>query len=131
MSQWAEGRFEVQLRPLPDVDERDGLSLGRMALDKRFEGDLAGTGQGLMLTAMTPVKGSAGYVAIERFVGTLAGRSGGFAFLHRGVMAHGAQDLSITVVPDSGSGGLQGLSGSLQIRVEGGQHFYSFRYQLP
>jgi hypothetical protein len=80
---------------------------------------------------MTPVKGSAGYVAIERFTGSLMGRSGSFVFQHSGSMNQGAQQLSITVVPDSGTGALKGLAGQFKIRIENGQHFYEFDHSLP
>ena len=96
----------------------------RMSLDKQFQGDLEGTGRGEMLTALTDVKGSAGYVAIERVTGTLHGRRGSFALLHRGIMSRGVQDLAITVVPDSGAGQLAGLAGKLDIKIVEGKHFY-------
>ncbi|PYT10028.1 MAG: DUF3224 domain-containing protein [Acidobacteria bacterium] len=106
-------------------------SEGRMLLDKRFEGDLVGTGKGEMLTALTSVKGSAGYVAIERVAGTLHGRSGAFVFQHSGSMNRGAQQLSITVVPDSGTGALVGISGTFKLNIVDGKHFYEFEYSLP
>ena len=81
-----------------------------------------------MLTAMTPVKGSAGYVAIERVTGTLAGKQGSFALQHTGTMDRGAQQLRISVVPDSGTGDLTGLTGELTIQIAGGQHSYEFQY---
>ena len=89
------------------------------------------TSHGQMLTALTPVKGSAGYVAIERVNGTLQGRSGSFVFQHSGSMDHGAQRLSISVVADSGTGGLAGISGEFRITITDGQHFYEFDYALP
>ena len=108
----------------------DGVTLGRMSLDKRFDGDLSATGRGQMLTAMTAVQGSAGYVAIERVTGTLHGKSGSFVFQHTGRMAHGAQQLSISVVPDSGTGELTGISGTFRIQIVEGKHFYEFDYRL-
>jgi hypothetical protein len=84
-----------------------------------------------MLTAMTPVKGSAGYVAIEKVTGTLHGRTGSFVFQHTGTMDHGAQSLSITVVPDSGTGALTGISGTFRLTIVDGQHLYEFEYELP
>jgi hypothetical protein len=85
-----------------------------------------------MLTATTAVRGSAGYVAIEHVDGTLGGRRGTFVLQHSGTMAGGAQSLTITVVPDSGTGELEGLSGELAITVEeGGKHLYDFAYSLP
>ena len=129
--QTAKGRFTVQLKPAAAPDDAAGISLGRMTLDKVFEGDLVGTGAGQMLTAMTAVQGSAGYVAIERVSGQLHGKTGSFVFQHTGTMDHGAQSLSITVVPDSGTGDLVGIRGSFKLRIEAGQHLYDFDYQLP
>ena len=127
----AEGSFNVEIKPQADPAAADGVSLGRLSLDKRFEGDLVATGQGQMLTAMTPVQGSAGYVAIERITGTLHGKQGSFVFQHTGTMTRGAQQLSITVVPDSGTGELAGLSGSFRLQIVDGRHLYTFEYQLP
>ncbi|SFM52739.1 DUF3224 domain-containing protein [Variovorax sp. OV329] len=127
----AEGSFNAEIKPQADPAAADGVSLGRLSLDKRFEGDLVATGQGQMLTAMTPVQGSAGYVAIERITGTLHGKQGSFVFQHTGTMTRGAQQLSITVVPDSGTGELAGLSGSFRLQIVDGRHLYTFEYQLP
>lgn len=126
----ATGSFTVQMKPLAD-SPAEGVTLGRLSLDKTFDGDLVGTGHGEMLTAMTPVQGSAGYVAIERVTGSLHGRSGSFVLQHTGMMDQGAQQLSITVVPGSGTGALVGLAGQFKLRIEQGQHFYSFDYTLP
>ncbi|MFT3818821.1 MAG: DUF3224 domain-containing protein [Rubrivivax sp.] len=127
----AKGSFTVEMKPQAEPATADGVSLGRMSLDKRFDGDLVAIGKGEMLTALTAVKGSAGYVAIERVTGTLHGRSGSFVFQHSGTMDKGAQQLAITVVPDSGTGALAGISGSFRISIAGGQHFYEFEYALP
>jgi hypothetical protein len=102
-----------------------------MSIDKRFHGDLEATSRGEMLSAMTAVKGSAAYSAVEHVSGTLGGRRGTFVLQHTGVMARGAQRLGITVVPDSGTGELAGLAGTMQIHVEGGKHSYTFDYTLP
>jgi hypothetical protein len=131
MTTIAKGTFTVEMKPQGEGQAAEGVTTGRMALNKRFEGDLVGTGQGEMLTALTPVKGSAGYVAIERVTGTLLGRSGSFVFQHSGTMNAGAQQLAIGVVPDSGTGALTGLQGQFRIRIEGGKHFYEFEYSLP
>ncbi|MBW8809626.1 MAG: DUF3224 domain-containing protein, partial [Lysobacter sp.] len=105
---------------------------GRMSIDKQFHGELEAASRGEMLAAMTAVKGSAGYAALEKVEGTLAGRSGSFLLLHRGLMDRGTPDLSVTVVPDSGSGELSGLTGRMKIEIrEGGAHFYVFDYELP
>lgn len=127
----AKGSFTVDLAPLGDADAVAGVTLGRMTLDKRFEGELTGTGKGEMLFARTPVKGSAGYVAVERVTGTLHGRSGSFVFQHSGTMAGGSQQLSITVVPDSGTGELAGLAGNFILTMIDGKHLYEFEYSLP
>lgn len=97
----ATGTFEVKLVPQGAEDKGEGSTLGRLSLDKQFHGDLEGTGKGEMLTGLTDVNGSAGYVAIERVTGTLHGRRGSFVLLHRGIMARGAQDSSRTPVPVS------------------------------
>ena len=130
MSSIAKGSFTVDLKPLPEPDVADGVTLGRMSLEKRFEGDLVASGKGQMLTAVTAVQGSAGYVAIERVTGTLHGKGGSFVFQHSGTVAGGAQQLSITVVPDSGTGELAGISGAFRIQIVEGRHFYEFEYQL-
>ena len=127
----AKGTFSVEIKPQVEPNTAEGVSLGRMSLDKRFEGDLVASGKGEMLTALTPTKGSAGYVAIERVTGTLQGRSGSFVFQHSGTMDHGAQRLSITVVPGSGTGALAGISGTFKINITEGKHFYEFEYSLP
>ena len=124
----ASGSFEVQVTPQAQ-DQAEGSTLGRMSLDKQFHGDLVGTGKGEMLTASTET-GSAVYVAIERVTGTLHGRSGAFVLLHNGAMMRDSQQLTITVVPDSGTGQLAGLAGNLAITIADGKHFYSFEYTL-
>src|SRR4051794_321731 len=106
----ASGHFIVKITPEWNDAAADGGSLGRMALDKQFHGDLEGTSRGIMLTAGTSTKGSAGYVAIERVSGSLDGRQGSFVLQHSGTMNRGAPQLTITVVPDSGSGQLTGLA---------------------
>ncbi len=127
----ASGAFEVQLTPQKPDGYADGTSLRRLTIDKQYRGDLAGTGKGQMLTAVTPVKGSAAYVAIERITGTLNGRDGSFVLVHRGVMAGGEQELTLTVVPDSGTEELAGLSGTMRINIADGRHSYEFEYALP
>ncbi len=127
----AKGTFEVTMKPLPSVDAGADDKLARMSLDKQFAGDLVGTGKGEMLSAGTEVKGSAGYVAIEKVVGTLDGRKGSFVFQHSATMNRGAPQLTITVVPDSGTEGLTGIAGKFQIDIKDGKHFYDFEYTLP
>jgi hypothetical protein len=132
MSVHAAGPFEVKLTP---QDDKLDPTLGRMTLDKTFHGDLEATSKGQMLTASTDVKGSAAYVAVERVTGTLrtpAGpRIGSFALYHTGTLTRGTPELSVNVVPDSGTGQLTGLSGKMAIDISGGKHSYSFDYTLP
>ncbi len=127
----ARGTFEVQITPLPGDAYTDAATLGRMTIDKQFSGDLVGTGKGQMLTGMGSVKGSAAYSAIERVTGTLAGKSGSFVLQHTGVMTRGAQSLVITIVPDSGTDELTGISGTLAIIIDGKKHSYDLEYTLP
>jgi hypothetical protein len=125
----ATGAFDVKMTPEME-DKGEGPALGRFALDKQFHGDLQAVSKGQMLTAMGEVKTSAGYVAIERVTGTLQGRSGSFALLHRGIMSSAGQELSVMVVPDSGSGQLKGLKGEMSIKVVEGKHTYELNYSL-
>lgn len=125
------GQFTVKLNPLESYAQgMDGINLGRMSIDKKFEGDLDATSRGEMLSAMTSVKGSAGYVAIEQVSGTLSGKKGSFVLQHFGTMKQGSDRLVLEVVPDSGTGALSGLAGKMTINREGGQHYYEFDYAL-
>jgi hypothetical protein len=130
MSMHASGAFEVKLNPLPAYNTSADAKLGRMSIDKQFHGGLEGTSQGEMLSAMTDIKGSAGYVAIERVNGTLDGRRGSFVLQHNATMNRGEPFLNIIVVPDSGSGELAGLTGSMKIIIAEGRHSYEFDYAL-
>ena len=125
------GTFEVKLAPIEAYNQDEGASLGRMSIDKQFHGDLEATSKGEMLTAGTATHGSAGYVAIERVTGTLAGRRGTFALQHSGTMNRGVAELSVDVVPDSGTGELAGLSGLMVIKMAEKKHYYDFEYSLP
>jgi hypothetical protein len=126
----ASGTFEVKLAPQTD-DKSDSL-LGRMTIDKQYHGDLEGTSKGQMLTGMTETKGSAAYVAIEKFSGTLKGRTGTFILQHMGTMNRGEPHLTVTVVPDSGTGQLAGLSiANFTLKIDEGKHSYEFDYTLP
>ena len=127
----AKGTFNVSLKPQPMSDVASGAEIGRMSLDKQFFGDLVGTSKGEMLSAMSAVKGSAGYVAIERVSGTLEGKTGTFVLQHSGTMNRGTPTLTVTTVPDSGTDGLTGISGSLTIDIVDGKHLYTFTYSLP
>jgi|SRR5450432_3456891 hypothetical protein len=126
------GEFEVKLNPQKaDNPEAESAGLSRMSLDKQFQGALEASSKGEMISVMTEVKGSGVYVAIERVSGALNGRRGSFILHHRGVMTRGTPELSVTVVPDSGTGELTGLTGEMQIRMPDGKHFYDFSYSLP
>jgi hypothetical protein len=127
----ASGSFEVKMTPQAADENVGDASIGRMALDKRYHGDLDATGLGQMLAAGTAVQGSAGYVAMERVSGTLGGRRGAFHLQHSGTMTRGAPELRISVVPDSATDELEGLTGTLAIRIADGKHFYDFEYSLP
>ncbi|MEA2699408.1 MAG: hypothetical protein QOI66_3679 [Myxococcales bacterium] len=126
----AAGTFEVTMNSQPPYDSGEGVTLSRIAITKRFQGDLEGSGSVEMLSAMTPVKGSAGYVAIERVFGRLHGRVGSFVLQHSGTMDRGRPSLSVTVVPDSGTAGLKGLAGAMTIDITDGKHSYAFEYTL-
>lgn len=127
----ATGTFEVKINSLPPYNTSVDAKLARMSIDKQFHGDIEAVSQGEMLSAGTDIKGSAGYVAIERVTGTLNGRSGGFVLQHNATMTRGAPYLNIIVVPDSGTGELSGLSGTLHIIIDKGQHSYEFQYSMP
>ncbi|MBA3670692.1 MAG: DUF3224 domain-containing protein [Gemmatimonadaceae bacterium] len=126
----ARGTFDVTLAPLPPYESTEGALLGRFSLDKTFSGELDATSRGEMLSAGSAVKGSAGYVAIERVVGTLAGQEGTFVLQHNGTMNRGAPSLIVTVVPDSGTGALSSLAGTMSIEIADGVHSYHFAYSL-
>jgi Protein of unknown function (DUF3224) len=127
----ASGSFEVKMIPQPQEEGVGDPRVGRMALDKQYHGSLEATSRGQMLTFMTDVEGSAGYVAIERVTGTLDGRGGTFSLQHSGIMTRGVPQLTITVVPDSGTGELLGLAGMMTIDIADGKHSYDFEYTLP
>jgi hypothetical protein len=126
----AKGYFEVKLQPLPSDGSTEGTAIGRFGLIKDFHGDLNGTGKGLMLGIGSPQSGSAGYVAMEEFIGVLDGKPGSFALQHRGTMHAGATSLDVNVVPSSGSGELAGISGSFEIDIVDGVHNYTFDYDF-
>jgi hypothetical protein len=127
----ASGTFEVKLNAQAQDEKVGDPTLGRMSIDKQFRGDLEGTSKGQMLVTGTEVQGSAGYVAMERVIGTLHGHKGTFALQHSGTMTRGAPQLSVTVVPDSGTGQLVGLAGKMTINIVDGKHLYEFEYTLP
>lgn len=125
------GTFSAILNPLDGyVRGENGVKLGRMSIQKTWNGELKAKSKGEMVSAMTPVKGSAGYVAIEQVTGTLAGKKGSFVLQHFGIMDKGKDRLILEVVPDSGTDELQGLTGKMAIRIEEGTHFYDFEFDL-
>jgi hypothetical protein len=131
MPHHATGTFEVKLTPLDPAFKAEDNSIGRFSLDKQFHGALEATSKGEMLSGAGTVKGSGGYVAIERVTGTLDGRSGTFILQHNGTMQNGVFHLNVIVVPDSGTAQLTGLHGSMEIIIKDGHHSYDLTYTLP
>ena len=126
----ATGTFETKMHPEPPYAENDGISIGRLWIDKTWVGELVGTSKVDMLAARGPIANSAGYVAIERVVGTLGGKTGTFVLQHTGVMDRGESSLVVKVVPDSGTGELAGLRGTLTIDIVDKVHHYAFDFTL-
>ncbi len=126
-----QGEFEIRRDMQPGCDLGDEISAMHVRFDKRFSGPLEATSVVQMLGYMTATEGSGAYVAIERIVGTLEGRSGSFVMQHAGTMDRGERTLNVNVVPDSATGELTGLRGTLQIDIVDGRHFYRFDYALP
>lgn len=126
----ATGQFEVKLTPQTPPAAIESARLGRMSIDKQFQGDLIGHSLGEMLAVRTEVDGSAGYVALERVEGSLGGHTGSFVLQHSGTMNRGVSTLTLTVVANSGTGELAGLSGSMAIDIVEGQHHYTMDYRL-
>jgi hypothetical protein len=131
VTEHASGTFEVKLAPTGEADKAEGSTLGSYSLEKQYHGDLEASAKGTMLTAGTDVKGSAGYVAIERVTGALKGHKGSFVLQHNGMLTRGTPQQNIVVVPDSGTGELTGLTGKLTVIIESGKHSYEFDYSLP
>jgi hypothetical protein len=128
----ASGTFDVKLAPVGNDSVPEGPNMGRLSIDKIFKGDIDGVSKGEMITAAgITVKESAAYSAVERVTATLHGKKGSFALQHTGVMDRGKPSLTITVVPDSGTGELTGLTGKLDIIIEGKEHRYVFEYSMP
>ncbi len=127
-----EGSGTFTMLAVPDgTVARPGDSRARMTFTKAWSGPLSGTSEGVMLSAGSPADGAAGYVALERFEGTLDGRAGSFALQQCGTMAHGRDSLLAIVTPGSGTGALAGLAGTLAIERIDGQHRYTLQYALP
>lgn len=125
----ARGTFDVKVTQQPQDDSAAG-PFGRLFLDKQFHGDLNASSKGQMMAAGTAVEGSGAYVAFELVTGTLNGKKGSFILQHKGTMRKGSYNLSVTVVPDSGTDELAGISGSMTIIIEGGKHSYEFEYSF-
>ncbi|MBU1383236.1 MAG: DUF3224 domain-containing protein [Alphaproteobacteria bacterium] len=125
----ARGTFDVTITPVPPSDGAPPGAPGRMTLSKVFHGDIDGTAEGEMLATLVGQSGA--YVALERVHGRVGGRTGSFALAHRGMMDDGAQDLSIAVVPGSGTGELAGIAGTFRLVIEDGVHRYDLEYSLP
>jgi hypothetical protein len=130
MTRHATGSFEVKITPQP-TDDKSATPLGRITIDKQIHGDLEATSHGEMLTAGVTVKDSGAYVAVERVTGMLNGRTGSFILQHSATMTRGVPHLSITVVPDSGTGQLAGITGTFHVIISNGKHSYDFEYTLP
>jgi len=131
MNALASGTFEVTMNPEPPYDVNDGASIGRVSIKKQFSGDLTASSTVEMIGARSALaKGSAGYVAIERVTGSLHGKSGSFVLQHSGTMTRGKGELSVSVVPDSATGELKGLSGRMTIEISDGNHSYGFEYSI-
>lgn len=128
--QEATGTFEVETQEEPAFDSRDGVELAQVAVSKTFDGPLKGGSAMRMLKAVGTVPGSAGYVGIERFTGSLDGREGTFVCQHNGIMTRGRPELTVAIVPDSGTGELVGLSGTVAIDVVDGRHHYTIAYEF-
>src|SRR5215470_1043223 len=129
MSEMAKGTFEVKATPVA-ADAGDDSGIGRLTLDKKFSGDLEGTSRGQMLGFRSAKEGSGGYVAQEKVTAKLGGRSGSFILQHIGTMIGNVPNLNVTVVPDSGTGELTGISGTMTIIIAGGKHNYEFAYKI-
>ncbi len=125
----ATGTFTVEMQPVSQTGDH-GITLGQMTLAKTFRGDLDGSSKGTMLTAVTPIKGSADYVAIEQFTGSLSGKTGSFVLTHHGRMHGETSELSLSVVPDSGTGELEGLRGTMTIDRNADGHRWTLTYEL-
>lgn len=127
----ATGTFDIKLTPQTATAEIETAKLSRMTIDKQFHGDLTAASLGEMLAVRMEAHGSAGYVAMERVTGTLHGHKGSFVLQHSGTMNRGVSSLQLTVVPDSGTGELTQLSGSMTIEIDQGAHRYTMDYVLP
>jgi Protein of unknown function (DUF3224) len=125
----AKGTFDVKVTAAAEC--AGDAAIGRFLLDKQFHGGLEGTSDGEMLAAGAVAKGSGGYVAMEKVTGRLDGRKGTFVLQHSGTMTAGVPQMTVTVVPDSGTEQLIGIAGTMIIKIDAGKHSYDFAYTLP
>jgi hypothetical protein len=113
------------------ISDTDGVGIGRAQISKTFTGDLVGTGVVEMLTTVCGESGSRAYVAMERIEGTLAGRTGSFVLHHSATATASGQSATWTVVPDSGTGELAGITGTGDIAIApDGSHTFTLDYDL-
>jgi hypothetical protein len=124
----AKGSFDVNITPQESAPD---APVARMRLYKEFHGDLEAVAHGEMTAAHEPLTGAGVYVAIDRVTGTLHGKSGSFLIAHRGIRNVDGQELSIVIVPGSGTGQLTGITGSVGIEILEKKHFYTMDYELP
>jgi hypothetical protein len=130
MTEHAKGTFDVKVLPQTDDVDIGDPTIGRFALEKQFHGDLDAISKGQMLGSRSD-NGAGGYVAIERISGSLSGHKGSFSLQHIGTMQGGKSTMDVQVVPGSGSGELEGISGRMTIIIADGKHSYDFQYSLP
>ncbi|MBB3727138.1 DUF3224 domain-containing protein [Nonomuraea dietziae] len=117
--------------PQEPYDVADGTALAFVTLSKTFEGDLAGSSSVTMIVSSSEREDSRSYVAMERVSCALGGREGTFVLQHNAVSDQGEDSLVCAVVPGSGTGGLTGLRGRMQILVApDGSHSYILDYEL-
>ena len=132
MTAQATGTFDVKVTPLPTDEKVKGVTVGRFAIEKQWQGDIVGVSKGEMMSAGGEVKGSGGYVAVEPMTVSVKGKSGTFILMHHATMKNdGDFKMMINVIPDSGTGDLTGIAGTLTIIIEGKNHSYKFDYTLP
>ena len=128
MTYHARGTFTVNVQPLTPAPAPE---LSRFSINKQIHGDLEGASKGEMFSGGDPKQGAAGYVAIEVVTGTLQNKKGSFALQHIATMDQNGRQMSVNIVPGSGTGELKGISGSFQIHIDNGTHSYDLSYTLP
>lgn len=121
----AKGAFEVKLEPQKD----ENAPAGRMLINKKYTGDVEGTGTGQMISKRTD-RGVAIYSAIEEFEGSVNGKAGSFTLIHNGYMSSEKQSLEIKILQGSGGGELVNISGSMEIIQKDGEHEFVLNYEM-